>query len=51
MGDLEYKVSVKSKNPEDFMITAVPEFQEHQIDADTEFMIVACDGIWDCLQN
>lgn len=51
LGDLEYKTSENSKNPEDYMITPVPEFQEHTVDADTEFLIVACDGIWDCLTN
>ncbi|KAJ9469636.1 Protein phosphatase 2C-like protein 2 [Diplonema papillatum] len=34
-------------NPEDCMVTAVPEIIVANITPETEFMVVACDGIWD----
>lgn len=33
------------------MITAVPEIRKEKISADTAFLILACDGIWDCLTS
>lgn len=33
------------------MITCVPEIRKEAISADDKFMIVACDGIWDCLTS
>lgn len=49
IGDWEYK------NPqfkaEDNMVTAVPELQVEHLRPDHDFMIIACDGIWDCLTS
>lgn len=33
------------------MVTAVPEIQVEQLRPDHDFMIIACDGIWDCLTS
>ena len=33
------------------MVTAVPEIMVEQLRADHDFMIIACDGIWDCLSS
>ncbi|TCD66613.1 Protein phosphatase 2C 2 [Steccherinum ochraceum] len=50
LGDFEYK-----KNPslpaEAQIITCDPDFIEHQITEEDEFLVVACDGIWDCLTS
>jgi len=32
------------------MITAVPEVRKEKID-DAVFLVIACDGIWDCLTS
>jgi len=34
------------------MITAMPEVRVHKIvPGETSFLIIACDGIWDCLSS
>lgn len=33
------------------MITAEPDIIRHTIAAEDEFMIIACDGIWDVMEN
>ena len=33
------------------MITAYPEMIVENLTPDCEFLILACDGIWDCLTN
>ena len=33
------------------MITCVPEIKVEKITKPTEFIIIACDGIWDCLTS
>ena len=48
LGDLEYKQD-KNLNPKDQMITAYPEINIEIIDDTCEFIIIACDGVWDCL--
>jgi serine/threonine protein phosphatase PrpC len=50
IGDLEYKRN-HTIPPEDQMITACPEIHTETIDRDTDFMILACDGIWDMLTS
>ena len=37
--------------PEDQVITAFPEITVEKIMADCEFIICACDGIWDCMSS
>ena len=49
-GDLEYKQN-KNLKPEDQMITANPDIKVIDFDKDMDFVIIGCDGIWDCLKN
>jgi len=48
LGDFEYKQD-KNLPPEEQMITAYPEINIEIIDEKCQFIIVGCDGIWDCL--
>jgi serine/threonine protein phosphatase PrpC len=50
LGDLEYK-SDASIPLKDQMITASPEIRKEKITSDCSFLIIACDGIWDCLTS
>lgn len=49
-GDLEYKQN-KNLKPEEQMITADPEIKIEFCTDDVDFIIIGCDGIWDCLTN
>ena len=49
-GDLEYKQN-KNLKPEDQMITANPDINVVDFSKDMDFVIIGCDGIWDCLTN
>ena len=49
-GDLEYKQN-KDLSPEEQMITANPDIKIEDFDKDIDFVIIGCDGIWDCLKN
>ena len=49
-GDLEYKQN-KNLKPEDQMITANPDINVVDFSEDMDFVIIGCDGIWDCLTN
>lgn len=33
------------------MITAMPEIKKQSLGQDAAFLIIACDGIWDCLTS
>lgn len=50
LGDLEYKADA-TLTVADQMITAVPEIRREKIGSDGVFLIIACDGIWDCLTS
>merc|ERR1711935_912918 len=51
IGDLKYK-QVPGIPPSDQMITAEPDIMQVVLDRnDDEFIILGCDGIWDCLSN
>ena len=50
LGDLEYKNN-KHLSPEDQMITANPDIIQEELTKDCDFIIIGCDGIWDCLSN
>lgn len=47
LGDMEYKLN-KKMPVEKQMITCVPEMMSEKIHPDDDFLIIACDGIWDC---
>lgn len=49
-GDLEYKQN-KNLKPEEQMITANPDIKIIDYNNDCDFIIIGCDGIWDCLSN
>lgn len=50
LGDLEYK-RVKGLPPAQQMITAMPEIRSLELHSGDEFLVLACDGIWDVLSN
>ena len=50
MGDFEYKNNHIMK-PEDQIITAFPDITIEKITNDMDFIICACDGIWDCMSS
>ncbi len=51
LGDLEYKQESKLKIEEQ-MITCVPEIKKEPLQATgQQFLLVACDGIWDCMTS
>ncbi|KAF2872386.1 phosphatase 2C-domain-containing protein, partial [Massariosphaeria phaeospora] len=47
IGDFEFKKSAELP-PEHQIVTAFPDVQIHDINQDDEFLVIACDGIWDC---
>ncbi|KAF1988083.1 protein phosphatase 2C protein 1 [Aulographum hederae CBS 113979] len=47
IGDFEFKKSADLP-PEQQIVTAFPDVTKHEITEDDEFLVVACDGIWDC---
>jgi protein phosphatase 1G len=50
LGDLEYKQNKKLPQEEQ-MITAFPEVITEKLNNDCDFLLVACDGVWDCKTN
>lgn len=50
LGDFMYKEN-KDVSAHEQMVLWIPEIRSEIIDKDTEFIIIACDGIWDCLEN
>jgi len=50
IGDFEFKRKTELP-PEQQSITACPDVSEHDITADDEFLVLACDGIWDCASS
>ncbi|KAL6243150.1 Protein phosphatase 2C 2 [Rhinocladiella similis] len=47
IGDFEFKKSA-DLSPEQQIVTAFPDVITHEISSDDEFLVIACDGIWDC---
>ncbi|KAK4575255.1 Protein phosphatase 2C 2 [Recurvomyces mirabilis] len=47
IGDFEFKKSADLP-PEQQIVTAFPEVTVHEFGEDDEFVVLACDGIWDC---
>lgn len=50
IGDFEFKQNM-SLDAEKQIVTADPEIITHKIDSEEEFLVLACDGIWDCLTS
>jgi serine/threonine protein phosphatase PrpC len=50
IGDLKYK-QVPGIPPAHQMITAEPDIMQISLQDDDEFLLLGCDGIWDCLSN
>lgn len=50
IGDLKYK-ALTNLTPAEQMITAEPDILEVTLQPQDEFMVIGCDGIWDCLTN
>ncbi|KAF7455800.1 putative protein phosphatase 2C [Cryptosporidium felis] len=50
LGDLQYK-SDESLSPEEQKITALPDVRIIPLTSEDEFIILACDGIWDVVDN
>lgn len=50
LGDFTYKEK-DTLSPEEQMVICVPEIKTVEINKDTEFFIIACDGIWDWMDN
>jgi serine/threonine protein phosphatase PrpC len=50
LGDLEYKQN-KKLPPEQQMITAYPDVISESMSDDVDFVIIGCDGVWDCKTN
>ncbi|KAI9028256.1 phosphatase 2C-domain-containing protein [Phycomyces nitens] len=49
LGDFDYKMG--DLPPEQQIVTAVPDIVEHPLTNKDDFLILACDGIWDCMTN
>ncbi|KAJ5691455.1 Protein phosphatase 2C [Penicillium malachiteum] len=47
IGDFEFKKSAEL-SPEQQIVTAYPDVTMHELTEDDEFLVIACDGIWDC---
>lgn len=50
LGDLEYKGD-STLSVENQMITCVPEIKVEKLTKNNDFLVIACDGIWDCLTS
>lgn len=50
IGDFEFKQNF-ALDAEHQIVTADPEIHSHQMDGEEEFLVLACDGIWDCLSS
>ncbi|EDW58286.1 probable protein phosphatase 2C T23F11.1 isoform X1 [Drosophila virilis] len=49
LGDFVFKRA--NKKPEEQIVTAYPDVETRQIMPDWEFIVLACDGIWDVMSN
>ncbi|KAG8227023.1 hypothetical protein J437_LFUL006643 [Ladona fulva] len=50
LGDFMFKKSEKKK-PEEQIVTAYPDVEVRTLTQDWEFVLLACDGIWDVMSN
>jgi len=50
LGDFEFKKNY-SLTPQKQVITCDPDITAHELTDEDEFLVLACDGIWDCLTS
>ena len=50
IGDFEFKQN-QDLPPQSQIVTAVPDIIDHECTGEEEFVVLACDGIWDCLSS
>lgn len=50
LGDFVFKRN-SEKSPEEQIVTAYPDVEERTLSPDWEFIVLACDGIWDVMSN
>ena len=50
LGDTEYKMDKKLKNDEQ-ILSNKPDVKVENLTGDIDFVVLACDGIWDCRTN
>lgn len=50
LGDYVFKRNEK-KGPQEQMVTAFPDIEQRRFGMDWEFIVMACDGIWDVMTN
>ncbi|KAJ2158556.1 Protein phosphatase 2C 2 [Coemansia sp. RSA 552] len=50
LGDFEFKDN-KAQPAEKQIVTADPDVVERAANSEDEFLVIACDGIWDCMTN
>ncbi|KAI3384639.1 hypothetical protein SNEBB_009386 [Seison nebaliae] len=50
LGDFSFKTN-SMLNPEEQMVTAYPDINTRHLTEDYEFIVIACDGIWDVMTN
>ncbi|KAI9296962.1 PP2C-domain-containing protein [Neoconidiobolus thromboides FSU 785] len=50
IGDFEFKQNMRLP-AEEQAVTANPDITEHKITDEDEFIVIACDGIWDCMTS
>ncbi|KAJ8449609.1 hypothetical protein Cgig2_005631 [Carnegiea gigantea] len=50
IGDMEFKHN-KALPAEEQIVTANPEINTIELSDDDEFIVIACDGIWDCMSS
>lgn len=50
LGDFVFKKN-GAKKPEEQIVTAYPDVETREITEDYEFLVLACDGIWDVMSN
>lgn len=50
IGDFEFKQNY-ALPPEEQVVTVNPEIIVHDVTPEDEFLVIACDGIWDCMSS
>lgn len=50
LGDFIFKKN-SQKQPQEQIVTAFPDIEVRKINEDWEFLVIACDGIWDVMAN